>query len=250
MCTVIRKYGKIIEIYFVRLASYVAGLLDFKFLLKGKDDGDLSILEEGANRILQGGAMEGEAGPTAQFKFPTKNGIQLLQFPVSIQADPVSPFALAASWRSLRKNLQSHGSMVMSIPDVIVDGKHPVVSGELENQSHSLELDLEQYEVPTPYSIASSAVQDPLARAAEPTDLHWTASLPPPFYGESRLYRIRGGDTSVPLDRDSVETPKRSGFNDRCVSIKVCAYVICQVFFLNFYISGWFSDFPIHVSRL
>lgn len=191
-------------------------MLDFKFLLKGKGEGDLSILEEGKNRILQAGSMEGGAGPTAQFKLPTDNGTQLLQLLVSIQADPVSPFALAASWRSLRKNLQAHGSMVMSIPDIIVDGVHPAVS-----KSQALELDLEHYEVPTPDAIASSSLQYPSDRAAEPTDLHRTSSLPAPFYGESRLYRIRGGDTSVPFDRISPETMKRPSFKKRCGSIKV-----------------------------
>lgn len=200
-------------------------MLDFKFLLKGKGDGDLTILEEGANRILQAGSMGG-ASPTAQFKFPTDNGIQLLQLLVSIQADPVSPFALAASWRSLRKNLQSHGSMVMSMSDVIVDDVHPAVS-KSENQSQALELDLEHYEVPTPDAIASSALQYPSDRAAEPADLHRTASLPAPFYGESRLYRIRGGDTSVPFVTKSPETTRRPSFNKRCGSVKVGAYVIC-----------------------
>lgn len=166
--------------------------------------------------------MEGGAGPTAQFKFPTKDGIQVLELLVSIQADPVSPFALAASWRSLRKNLQAHGSMVMSIPDVIVDD----VASKSENQSQALELDLEHYEVPTPDAIASSALRYPSDQAAEPTDLHRTASLPAPFYGESRLYRIRGGDTSVPFNTNLSETTKRQSFKKRCGSIKVGAYVI------------------------
>lgn len=162
--------------------------------------------------------MEGGAGPTAQFRFSTDNGTQFLQLLVSIEVDPVSPFALAASWRSLKKNLQSHGSM--KIPDVIVEGVRPIVQ-KSEFHSQALELDLEHYEVPTPNASASSALQYPSDRAAEPTDLHRSVSLPAPFYGESRLYRIRGGDTTVPSDMTSPETLKRPSFKKRNAFVKV-----------------------------
>ena len=155
--------------------------------------------------------MAGSAGPVAaQFKFPTTT----FTFPITIQADPVSPFALAASWRALKKNLQSHGHMVMSIPDVVIDTKPQ----QLEKPAaHSLELDLEHYEVPTPDAVAKEKTAD------LPMDVQQSEA---PFYGESRLYRIRGGDTSVSHDavEESVETVKRSDFKDRCVSVKVSSH--------------------------
>nr|XP_024359920.1 6-phosphofructo-2-kinase/fructose-2,6-bisphosphatase-like isoform X2 [Physcomitrium patens] len=202
------------------LACLAGGLLDFKFLLKSTGDGNVCILEEGANRMLQAGTMEGKAGPTAQFKFPTKNGIQLLQLAVSIQADSVSPFALASSWRSLRKNLQSHGSMVLGIPDVAVEGEYPVASSEIEKKAQALELDLEQYEVPTPDAISDSASQDAFPSTPDSTTLQRSFSLPAPFYGESSLFRIRGGDKSVSTRRNSAEIARKAVLKDRFVPIK------------------------------
>lgn len=214
-----RESTTVWELSFVAPANH--GLLDFKFLLKGEGDRDLCILEEGANRMLQAGTMEREAGPTAQFKVPTKGGIQLLQLPVSIQADPVSPFALAASWSSLKKNLQSHGSTIAGVLDVIQDGVHPVVATELKNETQALELDLEHYEVPTPDAIASSALQNPPNPASDSSELHQkSCPVPAPFYGESRLYRIRGGDTSVPCDLNIAEIKSTNICKDGSIPVK------------------------------
>lgn len=236
--------GKINEPSLTIPAPYFAGLLDFKFLLKGEGDRDLCILEEGANRMLQAGTMEGEAGPTAQFKVPTKGGIQLLQLPVSIQADPVSPFALAASWSSLKKNLQSHGSTIAGVLDVIQDGVHPVVATELKNETQALELDLEHYEVPTPDAIASSALQNPPNPASDSSELHQkSCPVPAPFYGESRLYRIRGGDTSVPCDLNIAEIKSTNICKDGSIPVKVRAYSMCCAFVCCMFFCSCFTIF-------
>lgn len=96
-----------------------ADTLEFKYLLKPKHDKESYILEDGANRVLTGGRMDGDAPPIASFKLPI---LDPLEFPVTIKADPVSPFTLAASWRLHMENLQSHGTMVRGIPDVSISG--------------------------------------------------------------------------------------------------------------------------------
>jgi 6-phosphofructo-2-kinase/fructose-2,6-biphosphatase len=83
-----------------------------------------------------------------------------LELAVSISTDPVSLFALVASWRALKKNLRPHASRraIMGIPDVLLD--HQIVPVQRQQHMHSdlqaLELDLEHYEVPPPTSSLNS----------------------------------------------------------------------------------------------
>ncbi|PKI73259.1 hypothetical protein CRG98_006352 [Punica granatum] len=112
--------------------------LDFKFLLKPKYGNAPCIVEEGPNRLLAGGHLQGDAR-LAIFRF---NADEVLEHPVVIKANRVSPFDLAASWRAYQDNLQP--STVRGIPD--------------NGSSASLELDLEHYVVPAPSTSANSAL--------------------------------------------------------------------------------------------
>lgn len=89
--------------------------LDFKFLLKPKYSNEPCIVEEGPNRILRRGSLEGNA-KLALFRF---DGDEIHEYRVLIKADRVSPFDLAASWRAYQENLQP--STVRGIPDVSID---------------------------------------------------------------------------------------------------------------------------------
>lgn len=89
--------------------------LDFKFLLKPKYANGLCIVEEGPNRLLTGGTLQGDAR-SALFRL---DGNEVLEFRVFIKADRVSPFDLAASWRAFQENLQP--STVRGIPDVSIN---------------------------------------------------------------------------------------------------------------------------------
>ncbi|GAB2223296.1 hypothetical protein Drorol1_Dr00017436 [Drosera rotundifolia] len=122
-------------------------LLDFKFLLKPKDKAAPCIVEEGEERVLTGGKLQGDVRP-ALFRW---NG-DLLECRVFIKADRVSPFDLAASWRAYRENIQP--STVRGIPDVSL---YSVPETGVENgMSTTLELDLEHYVVPSPAGSANS----------------------------------------------------------------------------------------------
>lgn len=144
--------------------------LEFKFILKAKPGNRANLIatEEGTNRVLHTGSMAaGEAGPDAQFKLllleeeEEYTASLLLTLLISVEVDPVSPFALAASWQVVKKNIQSHGSTVLGIPDVCM-GKlqHRRCASEAQISSSSscyaLELDLQHYEVPTPTSNMSA----------------------------------------------------------------------------------------------
>lgn len=120
--------------------------LDFKFLLKPKDGIVPCIIEEGPNRVLTGGMLQGD-GRVALFKLSTD---VVLEFRVLIKADRVSPFDLAASWRAYQENLEP--SIVRGIPDVSINSVHE--SGPESESSASLELDLEHYLVPCPANSA------------------------------------------------------------------------------------------------
>ncbi|KAH9309413.1 hypothetical protein KI387_037324, partial [Taxus chinensis] len=123
--------------------------LEFKFLLKPKHSGVPCIIEEGSNRFLTGGALQGDVG-SASFRFTERD--EILEYRVYINADRVSPVDLAASWRAYQENRQP--SVVRGIPDVSINS---VDTTCLENASAaSLELDLEDYEVPPPSSCANS----------------------------------------------------------------------------------------------
>lgn len=89
--------------------------LDFKFLLKPKDSIVPCVVEEGPNRQLTGGTLQGDAR-LALFRL---NGDEVFEYQVFIQADRVSPFDLAASWRAYHENLQP--STVRGIPDVSIN---------------------------------------------------------------------------------------------------------------------------------
>lgn len=123
--------------------------LEFKFLLKPKHTGIPCIIEEGSNRLLTGGALQGDAR-SASFRFTERD--ETLEYRVYINADRVSPVDLAASWRAYQENRQP--SIVRGIPDVSIN---PIDTTCLENGSAAtLELDLEHYEVPPPALCANS----------------------------------------------------------------------------------------------
>ncbi|KAG5515086.1 hypothetical protein RHGRI_036207 [Rhododendron griersonianum] len=116
--------------------------LDFKFLLKPKYSNAPCVVEEGPNRQLTGGTLQGDAR-SALFRL---NGDEVFEYQVFIQADRVSPFDLAASWRAYHENLQP--STVRGIPDVSINSAPE--TGAENGSSVSLELDLEHYVVPAP----------------------------------------------------------------------------------------------------
>lgn len=123
--------------------------LDFKFLLKPKHTNVPCIVEEGPNRQLIGGTLQGDAR-LALFRL---NADEVLEYRVLIQADRVSPFDLAASWRAYQENLRP--SAVRGIPDVSINSA-PEMNAAENGSSASLELDLEHYVVPAPTTSANS----------------------------------------------------------------------------------------------
>ncbi|GAV66585.1 His_Phos_1 domain-containing protein/CBM_20 domain-containing protein/6PF2K domain-containing protein [Cephalotus follicularis] len=117
--------------------------LDFKFLLKPKYSNTPCVVEEGPNRLLTRGTLQGDAR-TALFRLD--NNDEVLEYRVFIEADRVSPFDLAASWRAYQENLQP--STVRGIPDVSINSASEM--GGENGSSATLELDLEHYAVPAP----------------------------------------------------------------------------------------------------
>ncbi|KAI3986463.1 hypothetical protein MKX01_037745 [Papaver californicum] len=126
--------------------------LAFKFLLKPKYANTPCIVEEGSNRLLSGGILQGDTR-MASFKVDTESD-DLLEYRVFVEADRVSPFDLAASWRAYQENLEP--STVRGIPDVSINAAPEV--GVESGSSASLELDLEHYVVPAPASFANSGL--------------------------------------------------------------------------------------------
>lgn len=92
--------------------------LDFKFLLKPKHGYMPCIVEEGPNRLLTGGTLQGDARHARLALFKLDNE-EVLEYRVFIKADRVSPFDLAASWRAYQDNLRP--STVRGIPDVSIN---------------------------------------------------------------------------------------------------------------------------------
>lgn len=132
--------------------------LDFKFLLKPKYSSAPVIVEEGPNRLLTRGHLQGDMR-LAIFRLSAD---EVLEYPVFIKADRVSPFDLAASWRAYQENLQP--STVRGIPDVSINS---VPEMGIENGSAvSLELDLEHYVIPAP----STSTHSGLVYAANMTE--------------------------------------------------------------------------------
>ncbi|RZC53405.1 hypothetical protein C5167_012274 [Papaver somniferum] len=139
--------------------------LDFKFLLKPKYANTPCIIEEGSNRLLSGGILQGDTRMAA-FRVDTESD-DLLEYRVFVEADRVSPFDLAASWRAYQENLEP--STVRGIPDVSINAA-PEVGVEVlpvtpfspclvqSGSSASLELDLEHYVVPAPAAFANSGL--------------------------------------------------------------------------------------------
>ncbi|GAY37823.1 hypothetical protein CUMW_031960 [Citrus unshiu] len=93
--------------------------LDFKFLLKPKYGNGPCIVEEGPNRLLTGGALQGDS-----------------------------------SWRAYQENLEP--STVRGIPDVSINSVQQ--TGAENGSSASLELDIEHYVVPAPSTSANSGL--------------------------------------------------------------------------------------------
>ncbi|KAH9701822.1 6-phosphofructo-2-kinase/fructose-2,6-bisphosphatase [Citrus sinensis] len=124
--------------------------LDFKFLLKPKYGNGPCIVEEGPNRLLTGGALQGDSR-SALFRLDSD---EVLEYRVFIKADRVSPFDLAASWRAYQENLEP--STVRGIPDVSINSVQQ--TGAENGSSASLELDIEHYVVPAPSTSANSGL--------------------------------------------------------------------------------------------
>ncbi|KAH9620683.1 hypothetical protein KSS87_001465 [Heliosperma pusillum] len=144
--------------------------LDFKFLLRPKDYAIPCIVEEGPDRTLSQGTLQGNTTP-ALFRL---NKDAVLEYRVHIKADRVSPFDLAASWRAYKENLQP--SAVRDIPDVSITSllQEPNQNGP----SASLELDLEHYLVPSPATslvYSANLTETPSNRAFDNSTI--TASL-------------------------------------------------------------------------
>nr|KJB20413.1 hypothetical protein B456_003G146900 [Gossypium raimondii] len=111
------------------------------------------IVEEGPNRLLTGGTLQGDARHARLALFKLDNE-EVLEYRVFIKADRVSPFDLAASWRAYQDNLRP--STVRGIPDVSINAAPE--TGHENSSSASLELDLEHYVVPAPSTSANSGL--------------------------------------------------------------------------------------------
>ncbi|KAK4376107.1 hypothetical protein RND71_006784 [Anisodus tanguticus] len=120
--------------------------LYFKFLLKPKYNHEPCIVEEGPNRLLIAGTLQGD-GRSASFKLDNED---IIEYRVFVKADRVSPFDLAASWRAFQEN-RRHSS-VRDVPDVSINSS--LMAGAEHGSSASLELDLEHYVVPAPTTSA------------------------------------------------------------------------------------------------
>ncbi|CAN6325532.1 unnamed protein product [Urochloa humidicola] len=111
-------------------------LLDFKFVLKQKNDSSQCIVEEGPNRSLVCQSTEVEMR-TAVFKL--NEGKDELECKVQVETEMLSPFDLAASWKAHQEYLQP--SMVRGAHDVTINNG---LEGRAKNGFASgLELDLE-----------------------------------------------------------------------------------------------------------
>uniref|UniRef100_A0A7N0TGP7 CBM20 domain-containing protein n=1 Tax=Kalanchoe fedtschenkoi TaxID=63787 RepID=A0A7N0TGP7_KALFE len=121
-----RESASIWELSFVVPPNHET--LDFKFLLKPKDSSGGCVIEEGPNRLLTRGTLQGDSR-MAIFKIDE------------------------ASWRAYQENLQP--STVRGIPDVSINAPPENVEN---GSSASLELDIEHYVVPAPSASANSGL--------------------------------------------------------------------------------------------
>ncbi|RCV45258.1 hypothetical protein SETIT_9G439600v2 [Setaria italica] len=90
--------------------------LDFKFILKQKNDSSQCIVEEGPNRSLGCQSNEVEMR-TAVFKL--NEGKDVLECKVQVETEMLSPFDLAASWRAHQEYVQP--SMVRGAHDITIN---------------------------------------------------------------------------------------------------------------------------------
>jgi 6-phosphofructo-2-kinase/fructose-2,6-biphosphatase len=89
--------------------------LDFKFLLKPKDNSSHCIVEEGPDRSLVCGSNEVEIR-NALFKFNDETGV--VECKIFVETEILSPFDLAASWKAHQEHLQPR---VRGAHDVIMN---------------------------------------------------------------------------------------------------------------------------------
>ncbi|XP_065881002.1 6-phosphofructo-2-kinase/fructose-2,6-bisphosphatase [Euphorbia lathyris] len=162
--------------------------LDFKFLLKPKYTHVPCVVEDGPNRLLTGGTLQGESR-LAVFR----NGDDVLEYRVFIKADRLSPFDLAASWRAYQENFQP--STVRGIPDVSINSAP--MAGTENSSSATLELDLEHYVVPAPSTSANSVYA---ANNAE--NPRFSISIADGSGSSAYSYK----DSSFSVDRPATET--------------------------------------------
>eukprot|EP00850_Spirogloea_muscicola_P008694 SM000047S16833 [mRNA] locus=s47:188022:193934:+ [translate_table: standard] len=170
--------------------------LAFKFVLK-RDVGP-SLLEDGPDRLLVRGAMDDATGPVATFPddgATTDDDAEmgLLAFPVEVTAQPVSPLALAASWRAY-----VHGAPGAGVARAASDLRPDFEPDELVRLQPrgSLNKELGEYEVPLPEKGTGGQSQYIADDTAEPRLVVRTSKAG----GEAPIRRV----------------PSR----DRCVSIK------------------------------
>lgn len=167
--------------------------LDFKFLLKPKEENLPCLVEEGPNRVLSRGTLQGD-GRHAVFKFND----ELFECRVFIKADKVSPFDLAASWRAYQENLQP--STVRGIPDVSI---HSVHDAATENASSaSLDPDLERYVIPAPVTAANSGMVYAANLAETPRDIVSNRDGRDNTLWSSRSNRVSGGQPAAIKDME------------------------------------------------
>ncbi|KAF5821683.1 putative 6-phosphofructo-2-kinase, Fructose-2,6-bisphosphate 2-phosphatase [Helianthus annuus] len=167
--------------------------LDFKFLLKSKDNTQPCIVEEGPARQFMRGALQGITR-LAQFKL---NADVVLEYRVCIKADRVSPFDLAASWRAYQENLEP--STVRGISDVSINSSH---EGGENGLSASLDLDLEQYVIPAPPTsvvYAANLTENPRSLKYDASDNGAELTNPPPTIKEPEV--VDPGKEAVGPDR-------------------------------------------------
>ncbi|KAL6649748.1 hypothetical protein ACP70R_013972 [Stipagrostis hirtigluma subsp. patula] len=117
--------------------------LEFKFVLKPKDDCSSCIVEEGENRLLGSGSTEMEMR-TALFKLIEDKDV--LECNVWVETEMLSPFDLAASWRAHQEYIQP--SRARGANDVVINAG--LESRAKNGFASGLEHDLEKYVVPTP----------------------------------------------------------------------------------------------------
>lgn len=86
-------------------------------MLKPKYSNAPCVVEKGPNRLLTRGKLEGDAR-AAIFR-PDGGEEMVVEYRVFVEANSVSPFDLAASWRAYRENMRP--STVRGIPDVSIN---------------------------------------------------------------------------------------------------------------------------------